>query len=143
VEWLGKLEGNQALARQPLQFDRVLVDVPCSGLGTLRRNPDARWQLSPDSPAELARLQRSILKQAAAVLRPGGCLVYSTCTLHPEENEGVVKAFLHDDSRFRMASASALPDGLEPLISADGTLRSLPHVHDTDGFFAARMERVS
>ncbi len=143
VEWLGKLEGNQALARQPLQFDRVLVDVPCSGLGTLRRNPDARWQLSPDSPAELARLQRSILKQAAAVLRPGGCLVYSTCTLHPEENEGVVKAFLHDDSRFRMASASALPDGLEPLICADGTLRSLPHVHDTDGFFAARMERVS
>jgi 16S rRNA (cytosine967-C5)-methyltransferase len=145
VEWLDKLElaNSETLGQQPLLFDRVLVDAPCSGLGTLRRNPDARWRLSPGSPAELARIQRAILGQAAAVLRPGGCLVYSTCTLHPEENERVVKAFLDADSRFRMASASALPDGLEPLICADGTLQSFPHVHDADGFFAARMERIS
>ena len=143
VAWLDSLQGTADVRRQPLVFDRVLVDAPCSGLGTLRRNPDARWRLSPELPEELAQLQRAILRQAAAVLRPGGNLVYSTCTLHPEENERVVKAFLDDDPRFRLACASSLPDSLGPLVSGDGYLRCFPHIHDSDGFFAARMERVA
>jgi 16S rRNA (cytosine967-C5)-methyltransferase len=140
--WLDDLSAS-APRPEPLCFDRVLVDAPCSGLGTLRRNPDARWRLSPDSPLEHSRLQRSILARAAAVLRPGGCLVYSTCTLHPEENERVVQTFLDDDPRFRPADASGLPGDLAPLLSQDGSLRCFPHVHDTDGFFAVRLERVS
>ena len=93
-------------------FDRVLVDAPCSGLGTLRRNPDARWRVGPGDPARLAEIQRAILRNAAAALRPGGVLVYSTCTLLPEENEAVVEAFLRESKelpprRARSASGRA------------------------------------
>jgi 16S rRNA (cytosine967-C5)-methyltransferase len=124
-------------------FDRVLVDAPCSGLGTLRRNPDARWRIGPDDPARLAEVQRAILRNAAATLRPGGVLVYSTCTLLPEENEAIVDAFLREAKDFRRAGAAELPAELAPVLDADGNLRCLPHRHDTDGFFAARLERQS
>lgn len=124
-------------------FDRVLVDVPCSGLGTLRRNPDARWRIRPSDAARLAETQLGILRNAAAALRPGGALVYSTCTLLDEENEEVVNAFLEETVGFRRSEASATPAGLDEFISADGSLRSLPHLHDTDGFFAARLVRQS
>ena len=121
-------------------FDRVLVDVPCSGLGTLRRNPDARWRVAASDPARLAERQKAILGRAAAVLRPGGVLVYSTCTLLPEENEEIVESFLRDASDFGELGCKGLP---QEVIGADGHLRCLPHVHDTDGFFAARLERRS
>jgi len=121
-------------------FDRVLVDAPCSGLGTLRRNPDARWRVRPGDPAKLAELQRHLLRRAAGVLRPDGVLVYSTCTLLPEENEAVVEAFLRDAPQFVMASAHEAPEEVRELMQADGTLRCWPHRHDTDGFFAARLE---
>jgi len=124
-------------------FDRVLVDAPCSGLGTLRRNADARWRVGPGDPARLAKIQRAILRNAAAALRPGGVLVYSTCTLLPEENEAVVDAFLRESKEFRPAEPASLPAGLAPVLDAQGRLRCLPHRHDTDGFFAARLERCS
>jgi 16S rRNA (cytosine967-C5)-methyltransferase len=125
------------------ELDRVLVDAPCSGLGTLRRNADARWRVGPEDPARLAELQLAILRNAAAVLRPGGALVYGTCTLLPEENEAVVEAFLGEAKAFRRAQRSELPAELAPVLDAEGQLRCLPHRHDTDGFFAARLVRVA
>ena len=124
-------------------FDRVLVDVPCSGLGTLRRNPDARWRVKATDPARLATTQLAILKRAAAVLRPGGVLVYSTCTLLPEENQEVVQAFLRDSENFAPTPRDQLPLETRRLVGDDGFLRCAPHLHDTDGFFAARFERTS
>ena len=124
-------------------FDKVLVDAPCSGLGTLRRNPDARWRVRPGDPARLAEIQTGILRNAAAVLRPSGVLVYSTCTLLREENEDVVEAFLDNEPQFVLSSAPQAPAALRPVIGADGLLRCLPHLHDTDGFFAARLSANS
>jgi 16S rRNA (cytosine967-C5)-methyltransferase len=118
-----------------------LVDAPCSGLGSLRRNADARWRIGPGDPARLAEIQRAILRNAAAMLRPGGALVYSTCTLLPEENEAVVEAFLREAKRFRRADAAELPPLLAPVLDSEGSLRCLPHRHDADGFYAVRLER--
>jgi len=145
-------------AREPLEellrapefagegFDRVLVDAPCSGLGALRRNPDARWRIQPEAPAELAREQLAILERAATVLRPGGSLVYSTCTVLPEENDGVVRRFLERHRDFRVLPRAEWPAALRPgdeLAEADGRLRCWPHRHGTDGFFAVRLERAA
>jgi 16S rRNA (cytosine967-C5)-methyltransferase len=124
-------------------FDRVLVDAPCSGLGTLRRNPDARWRVGPDDPRRLAEIQRAILQNAAATVGPSGVLVYSTCTVLPEENEQVIEAFLTESPHFELAPAEQAPDEARPLVGTDGFLRSLPHVHGADGFFAARLVRRS
>jgi 16S rRNA (cytosine967-C5)-methyltransferase len=124
-------------------FDRVLVDAPCSGMGALRRNPDARWRVQPEDVPRLAELQRSILRSAASALRPGGTLVYSTCTLLSEENEDVVEAFLRDSPGFRLVPLAELPPSLRDVASEDGFLRLFPHRHDTDGFFAARLERLA
>ncbi len=145
---LGAIRALERDASQPLGelappslFDRVLVDAPCSGLGTLRRNPDARWRVRREDPARLAELQLAILKSAASVLRPGGALVYSTCTLLPEENEGIVDSFLRDSSDFALAPPSSLPEEVRGVSGTDGLLHCFPHRHDTDGFFAARFER--
>jgi len=124
-------------------FDRVLVDAPCSGLGVLRRNPDARWRLRPGDPASLAETQRALLERAAEVLRPGGRLVYSTCTLLPEENERVVEAVLAGRSDLRRVGPERLPPRLAPLLDEAGDLRCWPHRHDTDGFYAACLERTA
>lgn len=122
------------------RFDRVLVDAPCSGLGTLRRNPDARWRVRATDPARLAETQLAILRNSAAALRPGGRLVYSTCTLLPEENEGVIEAFLGEAKGFRRVPPERLPDEVSRLIDPDGTLRCFPHRHDADGFTAFALE---
>lgn len=128
--------------RAPARFDRVLVDAPCSGLGTLRRNPDARWRLSADDPARLAGIQSAILDRAAQTLGPGGCLVYSTCTWLPEENEAVIDRFVAEHESFRILSRSELPAAVAPFVDERGFMRCLPQLHDTDGFFAARLERT-
>jgi len=141
---LAGVETEERDASRPLadlgRFDRVLVDAPCSGLGTLRRNPDARWRVLPPDVERLATLQLAILRQAAQVLRPGGTLVYSTCTLLPEENEGVAEDFLAGGG-FRRVPAEALPGPVRPVADAAGALRTLPHRHGTDGFYAVRFER--
>jgi 16S rRNA (cytosine967-C5)-methyltransferase len=123
-------------------FDRVLVDAPCSGLGTLRRTPELRWRVGPRDCAVLAEAQFRILSHAAAALRPGGALVYSVCTFTPEENEAVVDAFLAREPAFRRTPEHALPPALQPLVEG-GALRTWPHRHDADGFFAARLERTA
>ncbi len=122
-------------------FDRVLVDAPCSGLGTLRRNPDARWRVRAGDPGRLAEVQISILSNAAAVVRPGGSLVFSTCTLMPEENEEIADSFLKKFPDFELAPAATAPSEVRELVGPDGFLHCFPHIHDTDGFFAARFER--
>ncbi len=122
-------------------MDVVLVDAPCTGTGTLRRHPDARWRLGPEDPGRMAEVQARILLGAASAVRPGGLLVYSTCTLEPEENRGVVDRFLSARPEFRPAP----PDDPEiPL--TDGALEVLPHRHGGgpgwDGAWAMRMKRV-
>lgn len=123
-------------------FSRVLVDAPCSGLGALRRNPDARWRVKPGDVERLAEIQGAILERATSCLRPGGTLVYSTCTLLAEENEAVVEKLLRDVPGFRLVPRSELPEAVRPVAAETGLVTCLPHRDDTDGFFAARLERL-
>ena len=121
-------------------FDRVLLDAPCSGLGTLRRNPEIRWRLTPKDFREAMQAQRRLLRSAADAVKPGGRLVYSVCTLTPEENELVVNDLLHSRPDF-----TPLPPPLEHLPSGStderGFLRVFTHLHGQDGFFAAVLMR--
>lgn len=129
-------------ARHPAvrPVDAVLVDAPCSGTGTMRRHPDARWRLKPSDLAVTAAQQRTILDAAAAAVRPGGLLVYATCSLEPEENDEQVERFLATHPAFTLEPP---PAGAVPASVLDGgRLRVLPQRHGTDGAFAARMRRV-
>jgi 16S rRNA (cytosine967-C5)-methyltransferase len=136
-------EELQAVAVRPdvPQADRVLLDVPCSGLGVLAKRADLRWQRAPEDFDDLTALQDDLLDAAAGMVAPGGLLVYSTCTIEPEENEARVEAFLarHDDFE-REAADEYVP---EDVVSAKGALTTLPHRHRTDGAFAVRLRRVT
>jgi 16S rRNA (cytosine967-C5)-methyltransferase len=122
------------------RFDRVLVDAPCSGLGTLQARPDLRWRASPARVEALADEQRRILGAAAGALRPGGMLVYSTCTLLPAENEYQIARFLDAHPDFEpVAPGPALGEWTHPDLA--GALHSLPHRHRSDGFFIALLRR--
>ena len=127
-------------ARQPpiRQVQVVLVDAPCLGTGTFARNPDARWRVSPEALESLERLQSELLERTAAVVRPGGLLVYSTCSLEPEENRAQVKRFLAGHPDFHREPTEAVPPDL---LSPEGDLMVLPHQHGMDGSFAARLRR--
>ncbi|MEK6336459.1 MAG: 16S rRNA (cytosine(967)-C(5))-methyltransferase RsmB [Acidobacteriota bacterium] len=118
-------------------FDRVLVDAPCSGTGTLRHNPEIRWRLKSDDIAELALKQRRILANAAAMVRPGGLLLYSTCSVELDENEEVVADFIRGHAEFAPASLS----GSSNLLTETGAIRTWPHRHDVDGFFIKAFQR--
>jgi 16S rRNA (cytosine967-C5)-methyltransferase len=129
-----------ATAPQDGTFDRVLVDPPCSDLGTLAARPDVRWRKDATTPAELAATQAVILDRAAAALRPGGVLVYSTCTISPAENEQTIAAFLDRHPDFSPDEMpSDLPVWDHPTVPA--FLQTLPHRDGTDGFFIARLRR--
>ncbi len=121
--------------------DLVLVDAPCTGTGTFRRHPDARWRLRVSDLAVMAALQRDILRAAATIVRPGGMLLYSTCSLEPEENDVQVDSFLAHHPDFR---TEAPPEGAVPAAALDGErLRVLPHAHGVDGAFAVRLRRAA
>ena len=124
-------------------FDTVLLDAPCSGLGTLRRDPDLKWSRRPGDLEALARSERRLLDRAATAVRPGGALVYATCSSEPEENEQVVAAFLSAHPGFTAAPVSFPPavTGSTELLDADGRLQTLPFRHDLDAFFAAVLRR--
>jgi 16S rRNA (cytosine967-C5)-methyltransferase len=132
--------GDAAAEHEPEVYDRVLVDPPCSDLGTLASRPDARWRKTADQPARLAATQGAILRAGAAAVRPGGTLVYSTCTISPAENEGVVAAFLADHTAFEVDDLrEAVPVWQHP--SVPRHLQTLPHRDGTEGFFIARLRR--
>ncbi len=125
-------------------FDCVLVDSPCSGLGTVRRDPEIRWRRHPSDLARMATLQRALLDGAAGVVRPGGRLVYATCSSEPEENDAVVGAFLDDHSEFESAHPERrgpVRDGLRSVLTPEGWLRTTPDEHELELFFAATLQR--
>jgi 16S rRNA (cytosine967-C5)-methyltransferase len=125
-----------------LRFPRILVDAPCSGLGVLRRNPDARWNARPEDVARLADASLSILSSAARYVEDGGVLVYSVCTVTPEETQGVIERFREGHPEFEPEDARAyLPSEAAELVDASGALYSWPHLHGCDGFFAVRLRR--
>lgn len=135
-------ENDDRIKRLRGKIDRVLVDAPCSGLGTLRRNPDLKWRQSPKALEELKVKQAAILDSAARLLKPGGRLVYATCSLIPDENEGIADAFTaaHPDFELLNAAEALTAAGVENaanLVTPAGHLRLWPHLHSTDGFFAA------
>lgn len=120
--------------------DRVLVDAPCSGLGTLNRHADARWRQTPESATALAQLQQEILTEAASWLKPQGVLVYSTCTLNPLENESVIEKFLHQHPNWAIEHPTH--PALITLTSQQGWIKVLPHCHNMDGFFMVRLKQI-
>lgn len=135
----GAAEAARALVGEA---DRVLVDAPCTGLGTLRRRAEIRWHRQPTDPPRLAAIQRAILEGAAAALRPGGVLVYATCSPEPEENDEVVAGFLGAHPEFAPdGQPGALSGVARRLVGRDGFLRTYPHRHGTDAFVAIRLRR--
>jgi 16S rRNA (cytosine967-C5)-methyltransferase len=134
-------ERDAKVKRLAGKIDRVLVDAPCSGMGTLRRNPDVKWRQEPGDIAELTEKQASILDGAARLVKFGGRLVYATCSLLDEENDGIVAQFLASHPDFELVPMNkVLSEQRIPLEMGD-TLKMLPHKHGTDGFFAAVFER--
>jgi 16S rRNA (cytosine967-C5)-methyltransferase len=134
-------EHDTKVKRLAGKIDRVLVDAPCSGFGTLRRNPDLKWRQSPQAVQEMRAKQAAILRAASSLVKTGGRLVYATCSLLSEENEEIVDAFLADAPQFAELPAADLlkQQGVSTKIGT--RMRLWPHVHGTDGFFAAVLER--
>jgi 16S rRNA (cytosine967-C5)-methyltransferase len=131
-------------SRQLTQFkakcDRVLLDAPCSGLGTLHKRPDIRWQQKPERIRELSLLQKELLKQTATWVKPGGVLVYATCTLNEQENEQVIHWFLenHSDWQIQLPSSSS---PAHSFITREGWIKVFPHRHHMDGFFMVKLKK--
>ncbi len=137
-----RADARELPLRNTALFDAVLVDAPCSGLGTLRQHPEIRWRRRPEDVARLAALQGEILRAAATRVQPGGILVYATCTLLAEENEERIAAFLADQPHFAIDDPRTdLPEAARELVDGDAFLRTYPHRHGLDGFFAARLKR--
>jgi 16S rRNA (cytosine967-C5)-methyltransferase len=138
------LEGERdtKVKRLAGKLDRVLVDAPCTGFGTLRRNPDLKWRLKESAVAELVRKQDAILASAATLVKPGGRLVYATCSVLPDENEDVVARFLAAHPTFARGNAAAELARAGVALDTGPDLRLLPHRHGCDGFFAAILEHA-
>ena len=140
-------ERDDRIKRLAGKIDRVLVDAPCSGLGTLRRNPDLKWRQNPKAIAELVAKQTAILQSASRLLKPGGRLAYATCSILQEENEGIAENFSKSNEQFELLE-------IKPLLTQLGVehaeklckgpyLRLWPHQHQTDGFFAAVWQKAA
>ncbi|AEJ00400.1 Fmu (Sun) domain protein [Nitrosomonas sp. Is79A3] len=135
-------ENDIKVKRLAGKIDRVLVDAPCSGLGTLRRNPDLKWRQSPQSIDELKAKQAAILSAAASLLKPGGRLVYATCSFLPEENQQVVQDFLNTHPQYSLLNCAELLAQQKIPLDTGEFLQLSPLLHQTDGFFAAALTRV-
>jgi 16S rRNA (cytosine967-C5)-methyltransferase len=135
-------ERDAKIKRLGGKIDRVLVDAPCTGFGTLRRNPDLKWRQSESAVAELARKQHAILAAAATLVKPGGRLVYATCSVLPEENEAIVAGFLAAHPGFTQGNAAAELARAGIALDTGANLVLFPHRHGCDGFFAAILERA-
>lgn len=136
-------ENDPKLKRLNGKFDRVLVDAPCSGLGTLRRNPDLKWRQTPEDVAELNVKQTNILARAARLTKTGGRLIYATCSLLSDENEQIAESFLATHADFKLLNAAEILSQQQINLDTGKYLKLLPHLHHTDGFFAAVFEKVA
>jgi 16S rRNA (cytosine967-C5)-methyltransferase len=136
-------ENDLKLKRLNGKFDRVLVDAPCSGLGTLRRNPDLKWRQTEQDVLELTQKQSAILARAAKLTKAGGRLVYATCSLLKDENEAIAEAFLKEHGDFKLVPANEVLASQNITLDTGDYLKLLPHLHGTDGFFAAVFEKVT
>ncbi|HYC42910.1 MAG TPA: RsmB/NOP family class I SAM-dependent RNA methyltransferase [Noviherbaspirillum sp.] len=134
-------ENDAKIKRLAAKIDRVLVDAPCSGLGTLRRNPDMKWRQSPESVLELNAKQNAILSSAARLVKPGGRLVYATCSLLDEENDAIAAQFLATHADFTLVPMKDVLAEQKVALEMGDYLKLYPHIHQTDGFFAAVFER--
>lgn len=134
-------ENDQKVKRLAGKIDRVLVDAPCSGFGTLRRNPDLKWRQTEAGVAEMREKQSSILRAAATLVKPGGRLVYATCSLLAEENEDVIDSFSAQHPEFKSLNCGELLSNQSLRVETGERLRLWPHVHGTDGFFGAVFTR--
>ncbi len=135
---------GDAMKYQEGRFDKVLIDAPCSGLGVLRRHPDGRWNKSEKTIRERAVLQRGILENCASLLKPGGALVYATCTTEPEENEEVIDSFLAKHNEFALEGPQRfLPASAAGLVDNKGFFRTFPDEPAMDGFFGVRLVKRS
>lgn len=134
-------ERDAKIKRLAGKLDRVLVDAPCSGLGTLRRNPDVKWRQTLAGVAELNQKQASILDSAARLVKQGGRLVYATCSILDEENEGIVQQFLSTHPDFTLIPAEQILDEQKINLEMGDYFKLYPHIHHADGFFAAVMQR--
>jgi 16S rRNA (cytosine967-C5)-methyltransferase len=134
-------DARTAGAKWPGQFSRVLLDAPCSGLGTIRRRPEIKWRRRPEDLGRAAALQRELLAGAAGAVAPGGRLVYSTCSLEPEETDAVVADFLARHPAFQVDEPDPALGARGDLVDGEGSLRLWPHRHETDGFFVVRFRR--
>ena len=133
-------DGKGKLPYAPESFDAILVDAPCTGLGTLRRNPEIKWRLNPSEIPAIVSLQKDLLENAAIYLRKGGRLVYSTCTILPEENDEQVASFLARHREFRLDTGNEFfPSSC---LDEKGFMRTSPHRHNTDAFFAASLTKI-
>jgi len=122
------------------RYDSILIDAPCSGLGLLRRHPDGRWNKRESITRECEKIQERILENCSSLLKPGGVLVYATCTTEPEENEDRIQAFLRAHPEFSLEdSRGLLPASAQHLVDAQGYYRTFPHEPSLDGFFGARL----
>lgn len=135
-------ENDPKLKRLNAKFDRVLVDAPCTGLGTLRRNPDLKWRQTPQDLAELTQKQARILERAAKLTKAGGRLIYSTCSLLSDENEQIADSFLATHADFKLIDANEILRQQQIDLDTGKYLKLLPHLHHTDGFFAAVFEKI-
>jgi 16S rRNA (cytosine967-C5)-methyltransferase len=124
-------------------YDKVLVDAPCTGMGVIRRNPDAKWRFRPEGPEGMARIQASILRNAWEAVRPGGLLLYCTCSPLREEGEDVVRGFLSSAPDAALADPPAGWPGPADAWTAEGFLRLYPHIHGTDSFFGALIKKTA
>ncbi len=134
-------ENDARIKRLARKVDRVLVDAPCSGLGTVRRNPDLKWRQSADDIAELTVKQTNILAGAAQLVKPGGRLVYATCSILNEENEAIVESFLAANPEFRTLNSQEILRAQQIEIDCGEPFQIFPHRHNTDGFFAIVLEK--
>ena len=125
-------------------FDRILLDAPCSGLGVLRRNPDAKWVFEKSNLAHFKKNQNTLLNHLAPLLKVNGILLYTVCSMEPDENESVVETFLETHPDFALVEEQTdIQDCVRPFMDSNGFFRTLPHLHNMDGFFAVRLKRVA
>jgi 16S rRNA (cytosine967-C5)-methyltransferase len=118
-------------------FDRVLIDAPCSGLGTLTKKPDLKWKKDLGDIRKIVNIQSELLKKGGSLVRTGGIIVYSTCTIEPEENYEIIKKFLFENPGFKLLNAA--DEFPKELVDENGCLQTLPHIHNIDGSFAAKL----